>query len=259
MTRSVYQPGPPHPSHIEIHAESEVLYGMPGAGEGNLASHATQAVSDLRLTPSEWDYIQEIDQEVLDRPDVRALRSGLYARGDQLTVVHSDGVAKITGAILMRHGYGLSIIRDGMLAAQIHDIGKDDPAIQRLIRQPRRLTDDEMAVVSRHPKIAAERAAQAELPDYVVQGVGQHHAYQARRYGVDLETAYHAGQTGLMTRGQIFGVTLATSDVYEASRAVRPEQSTRSAEESFAFVAALAIPREFKQTLGELVGQSGIA
>lgn len=100
------------------------------------------------------------------------LATSLEAR-DQYTHGHSRRVARHASMIATRMGLGREQVARIRAAAAVHDVGKiETPAV--IIRKPGRLTDEEYAVVKRHPAAGA-RMVTGLGDEELVQMVRHHH------------------------------------------------------------------------------------
>ncbi len=136
------------------------------------------------------------------------------------TYQHSNGVAEIAAVLSANLGFDAGSIREIRRAALLHDLGK--LAVSNLILdKPGRLTDEEMAIVKRHPGHTQQ----------VLQRVGcfRHLADMAASHHERLDgRGYHRGLpvNALSTPSRI----LCAADICDALRATRPYRPGLSAD-----------------------------
>ena len=108
---------------------------------------------------------------------IAALAAAVDAK-DPYTYGHSSEVTEHTIAIAHRMGLGADEIEKLRIGALLHDIGKIgiDGAI---LNKPGRLTDEEFAIIKRHPDIAANILSSLEFLNEVVPLVRHHHEHYA--------------------------------------------------------------------------------
>jgi putative nucleotidyltransferase with HDIG domain len=128
------------------------------------------------------------------------------------TYRHSAGVAEITVAIAQRMGLGAENIRELRRAALLHDIGKLGVS-NLILDKPGKLTDDEFAVIRRHPAHTAEVLQYATVFSRLVEVAASHHERLDGR-------GYHRGKAAndLSLTARIVCV----ADICDALRASRP-------------------------------------
>jgi len=125
---------------------------------------------------------------------------------DDLTYAHSMNVALICNIT----GIWLKLSNDEMpvliMAGLLHDIGKLKIPPE-IIKKPGRLTDEEFAVIKKHPEYGYEILKHKNLDSRVVQASYQHHErYNGR--------GYPCGLTGSSI--SFFSSIVAVADVYDA-------------------------------------------
>lgn len=125
-----------------------------------LASHARNA--DL--------YRQ---QELLLIGTVRAMINAVDAR-DPYTCGHSDRVALISRRLAEQLGEPLRRCEEIYLTGLLHDIGKIGVPDHVLLK-PGRLTDEEFALIRKHPEIGYRVLRHLKPLEYVLPGVLHHH------------------------------------------------------------------------------------
>ncbi|HET7232623.1 MAG TPA: HD domain-containing phosphohydrolase [Longimicrobium sp.] len=128
------------------------------------------------------------------------------------TFHHSEGVARWAveiGRVLGLDGARLAELRR---AALLHDIGKLGVS-NRILDKPARLTDEEMAVVRRHPEHTAQILSRVGRFRELARVAGAHHE---RMDGKGYHLGVPAGTLPVEAR------ILAVADVYDALSAARP-------------------------------------
>ncbi|ERL25504.1 HD-GYP domain-containing protein [Mitsuokella sp. oral taxon 131] len=134
---------------------------------------------------------------------------------DMYTFAHSVNVAMLSALIAVLVGMKQEEISDLTLSTLMHDLGKLSVPIE-ILNKPSRLTDEEFAVIKRHPRAGFERIqSMKKLPNKDVLSIValQHHehmdgtGYPDRRKGKEIH---------------IFGRISAIADVYDALTSSRP-------------------------------------
>jgi diguanylate cyclase (GGDEF)-like protein/putative nucleotidyltransferase with HDIG domain len=163
-----------HPAHAEtaaslVRTADEALYGAKESGRNRSVIHSAA----LRELARDGHGREERDVEaerylavVLDLAEAVDLRFSGSAR-------HSETVGRY--AELMARELGLSERRVGRvrLAGLLHDVGKVGVP-DAILRKPGALTDEERAVILRHPELGAQILEHPSLAD-VQAWVGAHH------------------------------------------------------------------------------------
>lgn len=124
---------------------------------------------------------------------------------DYSTVIHSVNVMALTLGFCFYADFPLSKIKRMGLMALLHDVGKTGiPA--NILKAPRRLTNEEFAIMRRHPLIGARIIEMRNrLNGAAAQGAREHHE---KLDG----SGYPQGTRHISTAGQILGII----DCYEA-------------------------------------------
>jgi putative nucleotidyltransferase with HDIG domain len=111
----------------------------------------------------------------LHRATVETLLNALHA-GDPFTARHSRRVADLAETLACAHGVGhgeRTVIR---LAALLHDMGKLDEDLFRIVHSPDRLSGDERAKIEGHPDEGAHILAPLEeIHPGIIRMVESHH------------------------------------------------------------------------------------
>lgn len=118
----------------------------------NLASLAAQAIEKASLYKDIKDSLDEIKSSYMST--VKALSKAIEAK-DPYTKGHVDRVAKYGLAIAME--LDPSLLKDDMFryALVLHDIGKIEIP-DHILTKPGILTDEEQAIMRRHPEVGAQ-------------------------------------------------------------------------------------------------------
>ena len=152
---------------------------------------------------------------------IQALVSTMEAK-DPYTQGHSKRVCEYAVQIAQaKHlrAAQLEHIREGAVLHDLGKIGVDD----RILRKPGALTDEERAVMERHPEIGVTIVKDLQLTPEVVEMIHDHH----RRYdGGGYPQREGAGKPGLYAR--ILGV----ADAYDAMTSDRPYRKGMPREEA---------------------------
>ena len=137
-------------------------------------------------------------------------------RYDNYTFTHMVNVSVLTMAQARSLGIDGTLLRDFGLAGLMHDMGKiRTPA--EILTKPDKLTDEEFAIMKRHPVDGAEiLRRQLELPPLAAVVALEHHL---RIDGTGYPTGSPRGALNLAT--QLCGI----ADVYDAMRSQRAYQA----------------------------------
>lgn len=156
------------------------------------------------------DRVLTADGERLDRI-AQAFARVIDAKSPY-TYRHSEGVALYADAIGRVLGFGPEALRDLRRAALLHDIGKLGVS-NRILDKPGKLTEQEFAVVRRHPEHTYQILARVAHFRALAETAASHHERMDGR-------GYHRGIAagGLPTAARI----LAVADVCDALSAERP-------------------------------------
>jgi HD-GYP domain-containing protein (c-di-GMP phosphodiesterase class II) len=128
------------------------------------------------------------------------------------TSTHCARVGRMSGVIARRLGLSDAEIHALTRAARLHDIGKIDVPGHLLIKTGR-LTDDERALMDRHPALGVARIARLIDDPTMIAVIGSHHE---RWDG----SGYPRGLAG--TQISLAARIVAVADVYDALREHRP-------------------------------------
>ncbi len=124
---------------------------------------------------------------------------------DYTTVIHSVNVMALTIGFCFFSGYSLKETKRIGLSALLHDVGKTEIP-QKILKAPRKLTDQEFKIMQQHPKIGDEIIkSKNAIADNVSQGALQHHE---KLDG----SGYPNGIRNISFEGQLLGII----DCYEA-------------------------------------------
>jgi HD-GYP domain-containing protein (c-di-GMP phosphodiesterase class II) len=142
---------------------------------------------------------------------VQVLEKVMAAR-DPYTVIHQQGVAKLSLALAREKGLEEKQTHNLVMAARLHDFGKISVPIGILSR-PGKLSVHEFAIIKNHPMVGVDLLKQLTLPMDTFMTIMQHHE---RING----TGYPFGLSGedILLEAKILGV----ADVVEAMATNRP-------------------------------------
>jgi len=153
------------------------------------------------------------------------LLADLLDRRDPYTASHSQRVAQLTALILDEFPDLPSEEREAIIsAARIHDLGKVATS-DSILRKPGRLTDDEFAIIKRHPVDGSEILRHLSPYRHIVEIVRHHHErWDGRGY-----------PDGLAGEAIPFGSrVIAVADTYDAMTTDRPYRRALTHEEALA-------------------------
>jgi len=153
------------------------------------------------------------------------LLADLLDRRDPYTAAHSQRVAQLTSLILDEFPELPADEREAIvLAARIHDLGKVATS-DLILRKPGRLSDDEFAVIKRHPVDGSEILRHLSPYRHIVEIVRHHHErWDGRGY-----------PDGLAGEAIPFGSrVIAVADTYDAMTTDRPYRRALTHEEALA-------------------------
>jgi hypothetical protein len=142
---------------------------------------------------------------------VRAIINAIDAK-DPYTCGHSDRVALYAKRIAARLGQSPEECERIYMAGLLHDVGKIGIP-DSILRKPGSLTNEEYAIVKKHPEIGYTILKHLKQLDYVLPGVRHHHEAVNGK-------GYPAGLYGeaIPLQGRI----LAVADAYDAMTSDRP-------------------------------------
>jgi HD-GYP domain-containing protein (c-di-GMP phosphodiesterase class II) len=161
------------------------------------------------------------EQETLLIGIVRALINAIDAK-DPYTCGHSDRVASYAKVIASRIGLKSEECERIYMAGLLHDIGKIGVP-DSILGKPGKLTDEEFAIVKKHPEIGHAILKHLKQLDYVLPGVMHHHE-AINGHG------YPAGLVGESI--PLSARILAVADAYDAMTSDRPYRSGMPSEKA---------------------------
>lgn len=142
---------------------------------------------------------------------IKALSQALEAK-DIYTIGHSRRVSDIAGEITRKLGINGKVREQIMLAGLLHDIGKIG-ITDSILNKKESLTYQEYTIIKQHPVLGEEIIAQINPPQYIRNGIRQHHErWDGKGYPDGL-----AGE-----EISIVGRILAVADVYDSLTSIRP-------------------------------------
>ncbi len=152
--------------------------------------------------------------------------SRLLDERDHYTAVHSQEVAELAVEIGMEMGLSRREIESVDVAARVHDIGK--VAIpDAILLKPGPLSDEEWAIMKRHPVVSAELIEGLEIYEPVVDAVRHEHE---RWNGSGYPDGLKGEEIPLLAR------IIAAADIYNALTTDRPYRKAFSAERTVAIL-----------------------
>jgi putative nucleotidyltransferase with HDIG domain len=131
---------------------------------------------------------------------------------DPYTHGHSRRVARYASMIASQMGLAQSEVAKIRVAAALHDVGKINTPIE-VLHKPGRLTDEEFAVVKRHP-VDGARMISLQVDDEQLESIVRHH--HERLDG----TGYPSGLTGAEI--PLGARIIAVADTFDAITSERP-------------------------------------
>lgn len=168
-------------------------------------------------------------QENLLTGVVRAIINAIDAK-DPYTYGHSDRVASYAKRIAVRLGLSDKECEKVYMAGVLHDVGKIGVP-DSILGKPGKLTDDEYAIVKKHPEIGYAILKHLKQLDYVLPGVLHHHEAVNG-------SGYPHGLVGEAI--PLHGRILAVADAYDAMTSDRPYRSGMPSEKAEAILKAEA-------------------
>lgn len=152
---------------------------------------------------------------------------GIVDAKDPFTAGHSERVGAMARDLAMKMGLPMQAVEDIHMAGLLHDVGK--LAIpDAILFKPGRLAASELEIIRRHPTLGEKLMSPISLPNYVMQGITQHHE---RLDGKGYPYAISNGEIGLA--GRILKVV----DVYDALRSKRQYKEPFSRDKAFRILA----------------------
>jgi diguanylate cyclase (GGDEF)-like protein/putative nucleotidyltransferase with HDIG domain len=199
-----------YPEHGEtaaalLHAADQALYGAKRSGRNRTVAHSPALRLELRM-PSD---VRDIGGErfimaVLDFAEAVDLRFSGSAR-------HSETVGRYAEMMARKLGLPERRVSRIRLAGILHDIGKAGVP-NSILHKPGPLTDEEYAIIKRHPELGAQMIEHISLSD-VREWVAAHHE---RPDGLGYPHGLAGSAIALEAR------IVAVADAYEAMTSDRP-------------------------------------
>lgn len=133
---------------------------------------------------------------------------------DRYTKFHSQHVAKLAEKMAVKLGWDRTDIRNLYYSALLHDIGKIGVP-DYILNKPGKLTEEEYAIIKKHPVIGGEILSEVTVVPYLSIGAGNHH----EKYD---GTGYPLGKKGkeIPLVGRIVGIA-DTVDAMTSTRSYR--------------------------------------
>ena len=145
---------------------------------------------------------------------LHAMSSAIDAR-DRYTQGHSERVARLAHDLAQIHSLSVEACHEIYLAGILHDIGKIGVP-DRVLLKSGRLTDEEFAIIQKHPEIGHRIVESLEHLQFTLPGVLHHHErWDGKGYPHGLE----GDSIPLMAR------ILAVADGFDAMTSCRPYRS----------------------------------
>jgi HD-GYP domain-containing protein (c-di-GMP phosphodiesterase class II) len=171
-----------------------------------------------RLIPAAQNAASDLERVRLYRElkgvfinSVRAFVSAIDAK-DPYTHGHSERVTEYSVKIAKTLAWSEERIDALLMSAILHDVGKIGVP-EQILSKPARLTDDEYAVIKRHPEIGAKIIGEIPQLNHALTGILFHHErYDGKGYpqqlgGVEIP---------------IFGRLISVADAFDAMTSDRP-------------------------------------
>lgn len=152
--------------------------------------------------------------------------SRLLDARDHYTAIHSEQVAKLAVEIAVEMDLSQNEIEHVGVAARVHDIGKV-AVPDAILLKPGPLTDEEWAIMKRHPVVSAELIEGLEIYGPVVDAVRHEHE---RWDGSGYPDGLSGEEIPLMAR------IIAAADIHNALSTDRPYRKAFSAERTIEIV-----------------------
>ncbi len=214
---------------VETGVKAAVGFALPGPLAENpdtLVSMALLALNDARGKEAKIAGAVVGARESSERgpadassPYVQGLVKAMVAR-DSYLAGHSAGVSRVSGRI----GRALSLPQEQLdtlaLGALLHDVGKIGVP-DRILHKPGGLTEEEYAVIKRHPTIGAEIVASTSELSPALPAIRHHHE---RFDGQGYPNGLRAEEIPLVAR------VVAVADAFDSMTRERPYVSRKSAE-----------------------------
>jgi HD-GYP domain-containing protein (c-di-GMP phosphodiesterase class II) len=132
---------------------------------------------------------------------------------DEYTFVHTVNVAILSGATARLLGCTRSVVHDIVISGILHDVGKQQIPLE-ILNKPGRLTEEEAAIVRRHPEDGARTLITcAGIPDLAVIVAYEHHQRSN-------DSGYP--QTPVSWQPHLGSRVVQLADVFDALRTHRP-------------------------------------
>jgi putative nucleotidyltransferase with HDIG domain len=93
---------------------------------------------------------------------------------DPTTAGHSNRVAELSRELAANFGLSAEEVENIYLGGLLHDVGKLGIP-DSILNKPGRLSDEEMDVIRRHPRIGNDLMRQVKLPSIIMQSIFEHH------------------------------------------------------------------------------------
>jgi len=197
----------------EVHQAYERARGVRDASGDVVAQMFSDAQLGRRLDVQQAERLaQDVAGSIDEHPDA-LLSLARIKRADQYTYMHSVAVAALMASLARELGHSEEQVRLAGMAGLLHDIGKVGIP-EKILNKPGRLTDEEFAIVRRHPvEGAAMLREEPGIPPEVLDVCLHHHE---RIDGRGYPDGLAGEQISLLAR---MG---AICDVYDAITSNRP-------------------------------------
>jgi putative nucleotidyltransferase with HDIG domain len=140
---------------------------------------------------------------------------------DPTIVGHSSRVAALSRNFAKKLGMSVEEAEELYLGGLLHDVGKIGIP-DAILNKPGKLSDEEMEIMRRHPRIGAELMGRIKLPEMIIRSISEHHERLDGRgypHGLSADSISRAGRI------------LKIADVYDALLSKRHYKDAMDREE----------------------------
>jgi putative nucleotidyltransferase with HDIG domain len=203
--------------------EERVIGGLMATNREN-QPFGTEDTRMLKLLASHTSTMLQISELYSDASDlfldtIKALVAAIDAK-DPYTQGHSMRVSEISVVIAEQLGLDDRQVHHIRIGSLLHDVGKIGIP-DKIISKPLKLTDEEFAIIKKHPEVGNRIMSEVKLLHDVLPAIYEHHE---RLDGSGYPLGLIEGQISLMGR------IVAVADVYDALTSDRPYRKALSIE-----------------------------